>query len=82
MSAASLRAQFDFQTRLFNNVTGGISDSESQIRNVDHINNIKWIAGHMLHMRLNIMSKLAGLQPDESYGTQFGRGTLLDGYSA
>ena len=77
-SANSLKAQFDFQTRLFNNVTEGISDSESQIRQTGNSNNIKWVAGHILHYRLSTMSKLTGLQPDESYGIQFGRGAMLD----
>jgi uncharacterized damage-inducible protein DinB len=78
MSVSSLKTQFDFQTRLFNNVISGVSDDESQVRNSEHINHIKWIAGHMLNTRLGTMSKMAGLQPDESYGTQFGRGSVLD----
>jgi len=77
-SSNSVKAQFDFQTRLFNNVTEGISDSESQVRSVANINNIKWVAGHMLDARLNMMSKVAGLTPDDSYGAQFRRGTVLD----
>lgn len=32
----------------------------------------------MLNTRLDTMSKLAGLQPDTSYGAQFGRGHSLD----
>ena len=76
--STALKAQFDFQTRLFNNVTNGISDSESHVRKTEHTNHIKWIAGHMLNTRLGTMSKLAGLQPDDSYGAQFGRGATLD----
>ena len=77
-SANSLKVQFDFQTRLFNNVIQGVSESESHIRSAENINNIKWIAGHILHYRLSTMSKLTGLLPDESYAIQFARGTLLD----
>ena len=77
-ATASLKAQFDFHTRLFNNVTEEISDNESGIRNSEHINNMKWIAGHLLNTRLGGMSRIAGLQPDNSYDAQFGRGNSFD----
>jgi len=76
-STAALKAQFDFQTRLFNNVLEGITDSESSARDHGQVNHIKWIAGHILNTRVNSMSKLAGLQPDESYSAHFARGTAL-----
>ena len=76
--ATAFKAQFDFQTRLFNNVTEGISEHESHVRNSDNTNHMKWIAGHMLNTRLTTMSKMAGLQPDDSYTAQFGRGSALD----
>jgi uncharacterized damage-inducible protein DinB len=75
---ASLKAQFDLHTRLFNNATAGITESESNSRNSDHVNHIKWIAGHLLNTRLSSLSKVAGLQPDDSYVAQFGRGNSLD----
>lgn len=77
-SAAALKAQFDLQTRLFNNVLEGITDAESHKRNSEHLNHIKWIAGHLLNTRVNSISKIAGLQPDESYVAQFARGSSLD----
>lgn len=77
-SANSIKAQFDFQTRLFNNVTEGISEDDSQVRTAENINNIKWIAGHMLNTRLGTISKMAGLPHDDSYNAQFGRGSVLD----
>jgi len=77
-ATASLKAQFDLHTRLFNNATAGISDSEANTRNDDHVNHVKWIAGHLLNTRLGSFSRVAGLQPDESYAAQFGRGNSLD----
>jgi hypothetical protein len=76
--AASLKAQFDFHTRLFNNVTEGITDQESNTRPNGHINHIKWIAGHMLNTRLNSITKMTGGQADDTYMAQFGRGVSLD----
>ncbi len=75
---ASLKAQFDLQTRLFNNVTDGIGEQEAHLRNSEQINHIKWIAGHMLNTRLSGISKVVGLQSDDTYAAQFGRGKSLD----
>ena len=77
-SIAALKAQFDLQTRLYCNALEGISDSESATRGGEHINNIKWVAGHLLDTRVGSMARLAGLTPDGSYGAQFGRGVELD----
>ena len=77
-AAAAFRMQLDLQTRLFNNVTEGLSDTEANTRNSDHINNIKWVMGHMLDTRLGSMSKFAELPVDGSYRAQFGRGAILD----
>ena len=77
-STGAIKAQIDLHTRLLLNATAGISDSESHIRNTEHINNVKWIAGHLLNTRLDLMSKVAGLQPDTTYTAQFGRGNSLD----
>lgn len=74
----SLKAQFDLHTRLFNNATDGITENESGIRKNEHINNIKWIAGHLLNTRLGTMSKIAGLPSDGFYPEQFGKGKAFD----
>src|SRR5580658_10056492 len=76
--AASLKAQFDMHTRLFNNVTEGITDQESNTRPNGRVNHIKWIAGHMLHSRLNTITKMTGGEPDNTYGALFGRSVSLD----
>ncbi len=77
-AAAAFRMQLDLQTRLFNNVTEGLSDTEANTRNSDNINNIKWVMGHMLDTRLGTMSKFADLPVDGSYRARFGRGAILD----
>ena len=77
-ATASLKLQFDLHTRLFNNATAGISDDESHSRHSEQVNHMKWIAGHLLNTRLTGMSRVAGLQPDETYSAQFARGVSLD----
>jgi uncharacterized damage-inducible protein DinB len=77
-TAASLKTQFDFQTRLFNNVLEGLSNDETNTRHSEQINHIKWIAGHITNTRLDILNRLTGGVPDTSYGAQFGRGSVLD----
>ena len=77
-TTASLKAQFDLQTRWFGNVLDNISDPESHIRDHKQLNHLKWIAGHLLNTRLTSMSRIVGLQPDESYKTQFARGAALE----
>ena len=77
-SAAALKSQFDFHTRLFNNVLEGITEAESSKRNAEQINHIKWVAGHIVNTRIGSLSKLAGIEPDESYAVQFARGSSLD----
>jgi uncharacterized damage-inducible protein DinB len=77
-TAAALKAQFDFQTRLFNNVLNGVTDEESNERQSDNTNSMKWIAGHMLNSRINTMNQLTGGTPDTTYAAQFGRGVTFD----
>ena len=77
-TAAALKAQFDLHTRLFNNVFEGIEDNEANTRNSEHVNHMKWVAGHLLNTRVDGMTKLTGGTPDTSYGAQFARGASLD----
>jgi uncharacterized damage-inducible protein DinB len=77
-TAAPIKTQFDLHTRLFNNVMECISDAESNNRNSDHVNHMKWIAGHLLNTRVNALSQLTGGTADNSYVAQFGRGNSLD----
>jgi uncharacterized damage-inducible protein DinB len=77
-SLASIKAQFDLHTRLFSNATEGITDGEANTRKSDHVNHIKWIAGHLLNTRLNSFARIVGRPPDETYAAHFGRGMALD----
>ncbi len=76
-SSAALQAQFDLHTRLFNNALEGITDSEANDRKNEHVNHMKWIAGHLLNTRLSSLTKVTGGQPDDAYTAQFGRGNAL-----
>jgi len=77
-TAAALKAQYDLHTRLFNNALAGISDSEANSRSNEHVNHMKWVAGHLLNGRLENMNQLTGGEPDRSYTESFGRNSVLD----
>ncbi len=77
-SSAALKAQFDLHTRLFNNALDGITDTDATTRKSEHINHIKWIAGHLVNTRISTINRMTGGQPDETYTAQFGRGAALD----
>ncbi len=76
-SAASLKAQFDLHTRLYSNALEGLTDAEANRSNSEHVNHMKWVAGHLLNTRVDLLSKLTGKEPDTTYGEQFGRGKPL-----
>ncbi len=75
---SALKTQFDLDTRLYNNVLDSINETESNTRNSEHTNHIKWIAGHLLNTRMDGFSRLTGGVADTSYQAQFGRGSALD----
>jgi hypothetical protein len=61
MSAKKLLlAEFDLHNRLYNNVLEGISDAESNKRIAEPMNNVKWLAGHLLWAQGNI-GRIAGV---------------------
>jgi hypothetical protein len=43
-----LLAQYDLHTLLFNNVVADISEEESEIRLAPAVNNVHWLAGHLV----------------------------------
>lgn len=75
---SAFKVQFDLHTRLFNNVTEDVTDEEANGRSHELTNHIKWVAGHLLHSRLNSITRVTGGEPDASYGAQFDRGATLD----
>lgn len=77
-SASALKAQYDLHTRLFNNALDGVDENDALTRSSDHVNHIKWVAGHLLNTRLDSMARMTGGAGDSTYGQQFGRGMALD----
>ena len=49
-----LLAQYELHNLLFNNVIADISDEEANKRVGDRMNNIKWLAGHLLWAQRNL----------------------------
>ena len=64
--------QFDFHTRLFNNALKDISENEANEKMEHKVNNIKWLAGHLVGTRM-LLRDLAGLKEDGRF-TVFGKG--------
>lgn len=54
-----LLAQYDLHNLLFNNVIVGISDEESNKSILEPMNNVKWLAGHLLWAQRNL-ARMAG----------------------
>lgn len=77
-SGTSLALQLDLHTRWFLRALENVSDTQSNTRMSDHFNTIKWVAGHLLNSRLTSISRIAGIQPDESYKMLFARGSTID----
>ncbi len=75
---SALKTQFDLNTRLYNNVLDSINESESNTRNSEHTNHIKWVSGHLLNTRMDGFSRLTGGESDTTYQALFGRGSALD----
>ena len=73
-----LTVQFDLHTRLFNNALDGISDEVSNKRGTEQINNMKWIAGHILNTRVNFLTHVTGGKADDSFVPLFGRGNSFN----
>lgn len=70
-----IKAQFELQTKLFLDVLSSIVDSESNQKIADHLNSVKWVAGHVLNTRLTLLGILANEIPDPEMSKYFGKGT-------
>ncbi len=73
----TVKRQFDLHTRLLNNVLEGIDESETHTRMNDHVNHLKWLAGHLTHTRFSY-NKLVQLEPKPFYKELFGPGSQIN----
>lgn len=69
-----LLAQYDLHTRLFINCLKDFTDETADRRAVPGINHVKWLAGHLLAVRIN-MGKWAGADTELSWLPLFQAGT-------
>lgn len=74
---STVKQQFDLHTRLFNNVLEGISDPDTNSRANEHVNHVKWLAGHLTSTRFSF-KRLAELEENDPYGDLFGHGKAID----
>ncbi len=69
-SKQQLLAQYDLHDVLFNNVIADISDEESNRCVADPMNNVKWLAGHMLWAQHNL-ANIGGARLDLPWRDHF-----------
>lgn len=74
---STIKQQFDLHTRLFNNVLDGISDTDTNSRANEHVNHLKWLAGHLCSARFGFKD-LAQLDQADPYGDLFGHGKAIN----
>ncbi|HWB26004.1 MAG TPA: DinB family protein [Chitinophagaceae bacterium] len=60
-STTAVNQQFMLHTKLFNNVLSGITDEQAEVQLTEHINHLRWIAGHLTNIRYNV-STMMGVQ--------------------
>ena len=75
MKTQVLIHQFDLQTHLFLNVLQDISEEESFPIVGQHLNSIRWVAGHVLNTRYNLIAILGGAAGDAHLNKLFGKGS-------
>lgn len=65
MDTKTITTQFELHTRLFNNVLADLDDGACGERANDKVNHVKWLASHLLAVRLG-MNSFGNLPADES----------------
>lgn len=68
--------QFDLQTRLFTNVTVGVSDEHAHTRPNANTNHIAWLTGHTVATRY-MLANIIGLPDAEPFPDLFANGKGL-----
>ena len=69
--------QFNLQTRLFNNVTVGISDAAATTPMNENTNHAAWLIGHIVSTRYMLAGAL-GLKEAEPFPDLYGNGKGMD----
>lgn len=69
--------QFNLQTRLFNNVTVGVTDSDAQTQMNGNTNHAAWLTGHIVSTRF-MLANVLGLNVKEPFPAFFENGKGLD----
>lgn len=72
-----LISQFNLQTKLFNNVTAGISDAESIKLMSENANHVAWLTGHLVSTRY-MLAGVLGLKETEPFPELFAQGKGMD----
>ncbi len=76
-SIKHLISQFNLQTRLFNNVTVGVTDSDAQTQMNENTNHAAWLTGHIVSTRF-MLANVLGLNVKEPFPALFENGKGLD----
>lgn len=76
-TTASVTNLYLLNTRLFDNVTGDVTDAEAARRIGEQVNSFAWIAGHALWVQYSLAG-LLGLADDNPYAEHFGTGAAFD----
>lgn len=77
MEKTIIAAQLKLQNSWLLNAIEGITEEES-VLNVEGLNRLKWIVGHILSSRMVLVSAFTGEDLEENYGLLFGKGTVYD----
>ena len=73
----TIKDQFDLHTKLFINVLENITNNHTDTQLNEHVNHLKWLAGHVTNVRLSFL-KLTGLPEDNSLDEYFAHGAKID----
>lgn len=69
--------QFNLQTRLFDNVTAGVTDADSQKQMNQNTNHLAWLTGHTVSTRY-MLAGVLGLQEQEPFPAFYENGKGMD----
>jgi hypothetical protein len=59
-----IAAQYNLQTRLFNNVLNGITDEQAHVRMGGNTNHMAWMAGHLVSTRYSVVNGMSVVEAE------------------